>query len=363
MQEKRVLSGTESVRRESLVRTLPSVGLRRLGSPRTGFRYRLPDGSRASRKQIRRIRDLVIPPAWTDVFVSPDAASAVQAIGKDRAGRWQYLYSEKQARIREARKRKRLIAFLAALPALRARVAADLQGTGLGRERVLAAMVRLLLRGFLRAGSQVYARENGTYGLATLKPRHVRVRGRRIFLSYPGKGKRPQLREVEDSGAAPVVAELLRHPGRQVFRYRGELGEWVDVRRRHVNEYLREITGARFSAKDFRTWAGTLVGACALARRGYPTPPSARALRSSVQEAMRQTAAVLGNTPAVCRASYVCPDVVVAFEKGRLLRRPPALETLVRGSSAVLSATERRLAHLIVSGAPAGPTRLARRAS
>jgi len=344
----------------TVVERLQERGIRRIGSPKRGFRYRSPNGARVSKAEQQRIRSLVVPPAWTEVFVDTSSASAVQAIGRDRAGRWQYLYSEKQTRIREKRKRERLLAFLRALPALRARVARDLRGDELSRERVLAAMVRLLLRGFLRPGSQVYARENGTYGLATLRPRHVRVQGRRVTLSYPGKGGRPQVREIDDAGAARVVRSLLKDPGPELFRYRVPDGTWVNVRRRHINEYLREISGSRFTAKDFRTWAGTLLGACALARAGYPSPPSARSIRSAVARAMRETSQLLGNTPAVCRASYVSPAVLDAFEKGRLLWDPPSLDALVRGSTRALSSAERRLSRLIMNGdrppkAPSAP--------
>jgi DNA topoisomerase-1 len=334
----------------TVVDRLQERGIRRIGSPKKGFRYRPVNGTRVSKAEKDRIRRLVIPPAWTDVFVNTSAAAPIQAVGRDRAGRWQYLYSEKQTGIREKRKRRRLLAFLRALPALRTRVARDLRGEELSRERVLAAMVRLLLRGFLRPGSQVYARDNGTYGLATLRPKHVRVQGRHITLSYPGKGGKPQVREIDDAAAARVVRALLRDPGPEVFRYRGPAGEWVNVRRRHINEYLREISGSRFTAKDFRTWAGTLVGACALARAGYPSPPSARSIRSAVARAMRETSELLGNTPAVCRASYVSPAVLEAFEKGRFLSDPPALDALVRGSARVLSAAERRLSRLIMNG-------------
>ena len=334
----------------TVVERLQASGMRRLGSGRRGFRYVRSDGAPVPAAERRRIEALVLPPAWTDVFVSPSPASAVQAIGRDRAGRWQYRYSEKQTRRREARKRARLLAFLRALPALRERVARDLRGEELTRERVLAAMVRLLLRGFLRPGSQVYARENGSYGLATLRPRHVRVRGRRITLSYPGKGGKPHVREIEDAAAARVVAALLADPGPEVFRYRAASQEWVNVRRRHINEYLREVGGARFTAKDFRTWAGTLLGACALARNGYPSPPTSGAIRRCVTRAMRETSSLLGNTPAVCRTSYVNPDVLSAFGRGRLLADPPPLEVLVRGSSRKLSAVERRLARLIANG-------------
>jgi len=346
----------------TVVERLQERGIRRIGSPKKGFRYKGPNG-RVSKADQKRIRALVVPPAWTDVFVDTSPASAVQAIGKDRAGRWQYLYSEKQIRIREKRKRERLLAFLRALPAIRARVARDLRGEDLSRERVLGAMVRLLLRGFLRPGSQVYARENGTYGLATLRPRHVRVQGRRrVTLAYPGKGGKPQVREIDDAGAARVVGGLLKDPGREVFRYRAPEGEWVNVRRRHINEYLREISGSRFSAKDFRTWAGTLLGACALAREGFPSPPSARSVRSAITRAMRETSELLGNTPAVCRASYVSPAVLDAFEKGRILSDPPSLDALVRGSPRALASAERRLSRLIMNGdgVPKGPA--ARRA-
>ncbi len=347
----------------TVVERLQERGIRRIGSPKKGFRYRGPNGTRVSKVERERIRELVVPPAWTDVFVDTSPGSPVQAIGRDRAGRWQYLYSEKQTRIREKRKRERLLAFLRALPALRARVARDLRGDELSRERVLAAMVRLLLRAFLRPGSQVYARENGTYGLATLRPKHVRVQGRRVTLSYPGKGGKPQVREIDDAGAARVVRALLKDPGPELFRYRALDGTWVNVRRRHINEYLREIGGSRFTAKDFRTWAGTLLGACALARAGYPSPPSARSIRSAVARAMRETSQLLGNTPAVCRASYVSPAVLDAFAQGRLLIDPPSLDALVRGSSRALSSAERRLSRLIMNGDRAPKAPAARRAA
>jgi DNA topoisomerase-1 len=334
----------------TVIERLQESGFRRVGSPKRGFQYRTPEGANVNGAHAGRIRALVIPPGWTDVFVSPSPSSPVQAIGRDRAGRWQYRYSEAHTRRRETRKGERLVVFLRALPQIRSRIARDLRGDGLGRARVLAAMVRLLLRGFLRPGSQVYARENGTYGLSTLRPRHVRVRGRRITLAYPGKGGKQQVREIDDAAAARVVAALLVDPGPEVFRYKSETGEWTNVSRRHVNEYLREICGARITAKDFRTWAGTLFGACALARNGYPDPPSAAALRRSETQAMRETAALLGNTATVCRASYVSPAVLSAFGKGRLLPDPPTLEALVRGSPRALEKVECRLARLIANG-------------
>lgn len=331
----------------TLVERFQQNGLRRRGNPARGFRYARAAGGHVSRAERERIRALAIPPAWTEVFVSPSPASAVQAIGRDRAGRWQYLYSEKQTRNRERRKRERLLGFLQMLPDLRARVSRDVGGSGLTRERVLAAMVRLLLRGFLRPGSQAYTKQNGTYGLATLRPRHARVQGGRVTLSYRGKGNQPQVRAIDDPAAARVVRALLRDPGPELFRYRDGDGAWVNIRRRHLNEYLKEVTGSSVTAKDFRTWAGTLLGACALARQGYPVPPSGRAVRSRISAAMKETAHLLGNTPAVCRASYVSPQVLSAFEAGRLISDPPALEHLVRASPRVLAAVERKLAWIL----------------
>jgi DNA topoisomerase-1 len=334
----------------TVVDRLQETGIRRVGNPARGFRYARADGDRVSGADRERIRALVIPPAWTEVFVSTSPASAVQAIGRDRAGRWQYLYSEKQTRLRERRKRERLLAFLQMLPGLRARVARDVGDSGLTRERVLAAMVRLLLRGFLRPGSQAYTKQNGTYGLATLRPRHVRVRGARVTFAYRGKGNQQQVREIDDPAAARVVRALLRDPGPELFRYRSDDGTWVNIRRRHVNDYLKEVTGSAVTAKDFRTWAGTLLGACALARQGYPVPPSGRAVRSRINAAMKETAHLLGNTPTVCRASYVSPQVLSAFEAGRLIADPPALEHLVRASPRVLAAVERKLSRIIRNG-------------
>ncbi len=340
----------------TIVERLQRAGIRRTGAPKRGFRYLTAAGSRPSPADLARIRALVVPPAWEDVWISGSPASAVQAVGRDRAGRWQYLYSEKQTRTREERKRERLLALLRVLPALRAHVARDLRGEGLTRERVLAAMARLTLRGFLRPGSEVYTRENGTYGLTTLRARHVRVTGRRIELSYRGKGRKQQRRLIDDAPAARVVRALLAEPGPTVFCYRDTDGALVRVRRRHLNEYLREIAGARFTARDFRTWAGTLLGACALARQGYPEPASPRAVRRSVAAAMRETSRLLGNTPTVCRTSYVSPAVLSSFERGRVLPEAPTLEALVRASPRALAVVERRLASLLL-GNPGSPAR------
>ena len=333
------------------IERLQQTGIRRLGTPQSGFRYRAASGGAVSEENLRRIRELVIPPAWTEVFVSSSPRALLQAIGRDRAGRWQYRYSPAQTRIREAAKRRRLAAFLRKLPAIRARVARDLRRSGLPRERVLAGLVRVLLKAALRPGSDEYARNNGTFGLATLRSKHVEVSGSRVVFRYPGKGGKVQEHDIEDPAVARLVRRLLKHPGKRLFRWQGEDGVWVNARRRYVNDYIREASGGPFTAKDFRTWAGTLVGACALARTGVPSPATKRAIRAGVLAAMRETAAALGNTPAVCRASYVCPRVVEAYGHGVVLAEPVATEAILSAPPRVLAKLERQVGRMLAEAA------------
>jgi DNA topoisomerase I len=303
----------------TIVERLQSTGIRRSGSPKRGFRYRGADGRPVSAADRRRIEALAIPPAWIEVAIHTQPGGAVQAVGKDAAGRWQYLYHAKQVARRERTKRERLQRFIRALPRLRKAVNRDLGKPGLPRERVLAAIVRILSTCFLRPGSEVYATENGSFGIATLRPRHVKVQGDRIGFDFPGKSGQRQVREVRDRRIAKLVRELLRYPG-EVFKYRDESGSICDVKSRHINAYIQETMGERFTAKDFRTWAGTLLCACALAR----TPPEGRASttarKRSIAAAIRQVSEHLGNTPAVCRGSYVFPVVLQRFDEGRVLR-------------------------------------------
>jgi len=331
------------------IERLQRSGIRRLGTPASGFRYRGAAGGAVSEEDLARIRELAIPPAWTDVYVSASSRSLLQAIGRDRAGRWQYRYSPAQTRIRERRKRRRLHAFLGKLPALRARVARDLRRPGLPRERVLAALVRILLRAALRPGSDEYARHNSTFGLATLRHEHVHVSGSTVVFRYPGKGGKMQEHSIDDPAVARLVRRLLKHRGGRLFRYQAEDGSWVKVRRRTINDYIREASGGPFSAKDFRTWAGTLVGACALARTGVPSPLSARAVRAGVLSAMRATAAALGNTPAVCRASYVSSSVVEAYGRGVVVGEPVATEAILAAPPRAIARLEREVRRLLAA--------------
>jgi DNA topoisomerase-1 len=303
------------------IERLSRNGIRRIGSPQRGFHYKRADGKRLSRADLERIESIKIPPAWKEVYINPTANGAVQALGKDAAGRWQYLYHERHVRQRESKKLLRLIQFAQNLPALRQNVARHLRLPGLPRERVMAAILRILSSSFIRPGSQVYADENGSYGIATLRPRHVTVKGDLIIFDFPGKSGVQQHREFRDRTVAKIVKELLTHPSREVFAYENGEGKLVDVKRRDINDYIKEVMGGGFTAKDFRTWAGTLICACALARAAAEIQDHPRESKRRLVAALKETAEALGNTPAVCRDAYVCPLVMSGFTAGQVIDR------------------------------------------
>jgi DNA topoisomerase-1 len=298
---------------------LQNIGIRRLGTPKRGFRYK-PQSGRLTKTDLDRINDLKIPPAWTDVFINPAANGRVQAIGKDAAGRWQYLYHESHTRMQELRKFRRITKFAKAIPKMRATVARHLRQPGLTRERVLAAVLRILSTCYMRPGSEVYASENGSYGIATLRRKHITVKGDLIEFDFPGKSGVRQQRQLRDKQVARVIRKTINLPGYNVFKYINGDDKPVPVTRRHINEYIKEVMGSSFSAKDFRTWAGTLVCACALARNGNEELSEKKTARNKrIVAAIKETAEVLGNTPAVCRGSYVCPEIISSFEKGQVI--------------------------------------------
>lgn len=345
----------------TIIERLQARGIRRLGSKERGFRYRTASGAWVSREDRERIEALKVPPAWQDVAIHPSPAAWVQAVGRDKAGRWQYRYHEKQVLRRDRAKRERLVRFIAALPRMRRAVARDLSLRGLKREKVLAGILRILSTCFLRPGSEEYASQNGSYGIATLKPRHVSVRGDRIRFDFEGKSGRRQVRELRDRRLASLVRALLRHPG-EVFKFESD-GAMVDVRREHINAYIKDVMGERFSAKDFRTWAGTLLCACALARGSNEKASSRTEAKRRVAAAVREVSEHLGNTPAVCRASYVVPEVIRRFERGRVLEdKIEGVDELVTGSPRALERCERALLDLLTaaSRAPRGGGRRAR---
>ncbi len=331
---------------------LQQTGIKRLGSAARGFRYQHAEGKKVSATDLERIRGLKIPPAWTEVAINLRAGSALQVIGKDAAGRWQYLYHENHTRRQDSKKFARIIAFAEALPKMRTTVAAHLRQPGLGRERVMASIMRILSTCFIRPGSQVYASENGSYGVATLRPKHVNVKGEVVEFDFPGKSGVRQVRQLKDRQVAKIVKDLLKQPGREVFKYQNGDGQFVDVKRRHITEYIREVMGERFSAKDFRTWAGTLVCACALARAGTEMVEKKTARKRKVVAAIKETAEVLGNTPAVCRSSYICPEILNSFESGKIINRYfNTLEQLITYRGKKLHAAERSLLNFMKNSA------------
>jgi len=326
---------------------LEKTGIRRLGAKERGFRYVQADGRPATAAQLLRIKQLKIPPAWTNAVIHPSPKGTVQAMGQDAAGRWQYLYHPAREARREREKFHRLVLFVQALPKMRRAVARYLAMPGLPREKVLACILRILSTCFLRPGSEIYAEENGSYGIATLREKHVSVHGDLVRFDFPGKSGKQQRRELRDRRVARIVRELAKVRG-EVFKYRNEEGQWVDIRRRHINEYIKEVMGDRFSAKDFRTWAGTLICACALARVGADAAETRAARKRKVVEAIKETASMLGNTPAICRSSYIYPAVLSSFERGKVIDRYfQNVEELVDRRGPGLHGSERALLELL----------------
>src|SRR5688572_15707002 len=297
---------------------LQNIGIHRLGTPKRGFRYESQNG-RLTTADLQRIYELKIPPAWTDVAINPAANGRLQAIGKDTAGRWQYLYHQNHTRAQELRKFKRITKFAQAIPKMRATVTRHLRQPDLTRERVLACILRVLSTCFMRPGSEVYASEHGSYGIATLRRKHVTVKGELIEFDFPGKSGVRQQRQLRDRQVARVIRSSMKLPGFNVFKFVNGDGKPVKVTTRHINQYIKEVMGSHFSAKDFRTWAGTLVCACALARDGTEIPLQKTAKNKRIVSAIKETSEILGNTPAVCRGSYVCPEIISAFEKGQVI--------------------------------------------
>jgi DNA topoisomerase-1 len=331
----------------TLVDRLQRTGIRRLGGKKSGFRYESSSGGAVSARDLARIEALKIPPAWREVVIHTSPRAAVQAVGQDAAGRWQYLYHRAHEARRERRKYERLRRFARALPKMRVAVQRDLALPGLPKEKVLACALRVLSCCFLRPGSRVYAEENGSFGLATLRRRHVSVSGDWVSFDFPGKSGKRQTRQMRDRRVARIVRELVRAPG-EVFKYRDEEGGWADVRRRHINEYIKRSMGESFSAKDFRTWAGTLVCACLLARLEADPVESETPRGKKLVRAVRETAERLGNTPAICRASYISPRVLRSFEKGRVIAPPAATpERLMARRAPGLAPAESELLRLL----------------
>src|SRR5256885_8380866 len=264
-------------------------------------------------QRLCRIRRLAIPPAWTNVWICSSPNGHIQATGRDARGRKQYRYHERWREVRDENKFDRLAQFAKALPDIRRRVAREFELPGLARRKVLATIVRLLERTFIRIGNEEYARENKSFGLTTLKNRHVKVRGAEVRFRFRGKSKRPHEVDVTDRRVAKVIAKCQDLPGQDLFQYVDEDGEVQDVTSQDVNQYLRQIAGEDFTAKDFRTWGGTVLAAIALSKQeAFQTKKQAN---SNIKTAICAVAELLGNTPAVCRKCYVHPVIVEAYLK------------------------------------------------
>ena len=306
-----------------------------------GFAYRGPDG-RVIRdeKTLTRIRSLVLPPAWTDVWISTDARAHLQATGRDAAGRKQYRYHAMWRVERDSTKYHRLLDFAAVLPAIRRRTRRDLMGPASCRPRVLATVVELLACTYIRIGNEEYARKHQSHGLTTMKDRHAKVRGRHLHFSFRGKSGVFQSIEIEEPRLAKAVRECQDLPGQTLFQYRDDQRKLKSVSSSDINNYLREITGAQFTAKDFRTWAGTLAAAQALDQ--LELPETKTAANRAIVGAIDQVAEALGNTRAVCRGSYIHPGVIESFRDGVTLSEVP-----IARSPSGLAGAEARLVALL----------------
>ncbi|MGH2794036.1 MAG: DNA topoisomerase IB [Actinomycetota bacterium] len=296
----------------------PGIARRRSGR---GFTYMGPDGSTVTdRKDLRRIKALAVPPAWTGVWICASPRGHIQATGRDARGRKQYRYHASWREIRDRTKYDRMVDFGEALPRILRRIREDLSLPGLPREKVLATIVRLIDLTYLRVGNPRYAKQNRSFGLTTMQGRHVDVSGSTIRFAFRGKSRKTHTVDVTDQRLARIVRRCQEIPGQQLFQYVDENDEQRPVNSEDVNAYIRECAGEDFTAKDFRTWAGTVLAMQAL--RGREPAESQREARGTIVAAIETVASALGNTVAVCRACYVHPAVVDAYLDGALARLP-----------------------------------------
>lgn len=305
----------------------------------SGFTYKTPLGeSIDDAATLARIKALVIPPAWTDVWISPDPQGHIQAVGRDLKGRKQYRYHTDWRTSRDARKYGRMIAFGRALPKLRQRVEADLALRGLPRDKVLAAVVRIMELTLIRVGNDVYARKNKSFGLTTLRKRHAVLAGAGAVFEFRGKSGVKHQTGFRDPRLARILRACQDLPGQRLFQYVDDDGHRHSVGSSDVNAYIHETIGNDFSAKDFRTWAGALAAADFFDEAGPATSPTQA--KAMVRECVKAVAQRLGNTPAVCRACYIHPAVIEAYETGALKKPRAGVDP------------ERRLIRLLQSASP-----------
>jgi DNA topoisomerase-1 len=345
---------------------IPGITRERAGG---GFRYRGPDGRLIDDpKTLQRIRSLAIPPAWTRVWICPDPDGHIQAVGYDARGRKQYKYHPRWRAVRDDTKFEHMLTFGRALPAIRSRVEHDLNLKGLPREKVLAAVVRLMERTLGRVGNPEYAKQNNSFGLTTLRDDHVRIEGTRIELDFRGKHGVHHHKVVSDPKLARILKNCHELPGQELFKYIDAEGRLHHITSEHVNDYLRETTGHHITAKDFRTWAATNLAVLEIIELHEPKPT-----KKGVVTVVKRVAGQLGNTPAICRKSYIHPRVLSSYLDGSLrptlaeaeasIRAPEmwAVEGIVMrllaewesGGSAATAAADRDVSRVLGAGAQA----------
>lgn len=312
----------------------------------SGFQYRTARGHIIrSPRTLRRIEGLVIPPAWTDVWICPDPHGHLQATGLDQRRRRQYLYHPRWREVRDATKFEKMLDFARALPKLRKHVNADLRRRGLPREKVLAAVVKLLEVTHIRIGNDEYAESNKSFGLTTLRNRHATVRGSKVCFDFVGKsGVRHEI-DLQSPPLAAIIRKCQDLPGQKLFEYHDDDGEVRSISSSDVNDYLREITGDDFTAKDFRTWGGSLLALQAL--RGCESSHSATDRKRNVVAAIKAVAEQLGNTAAVCRKCYIHPAIIDAYLNQSPITRKPGRAAPTRIARIRLSDTEQAVVKLL----------------
>jgi DNA topoisomerase I len=321
----------------------PGISRRRVGA---GFRYLDASGARIADAAVRaRIRALAVPPAWTEVWICTSARGHLQATGRDARGRKQYRYHDEFRTVRDSAKFDRLLAFAAQLPRIRATTTEQMAQPGLSREKVLATIVQLLDRTMIRIGNADYARQNKSYGLTTLRDRHVQVNGSELRFSFTGKGGKAWQLKLHDRRLAKVVKAAQELPGQDLFQYLDEQQQRRNVTSSDVNDYLRDITGQDITAKDFRTWAGTVLAALALHQIGAGATQTAA--KRNLREAINRVAGHLGNTAAICRKCYVHPVVAERYLGGALRLRLNAKADIAEQMARGLSQPEQAVLRLL----------------
>jgi DNA topoisomerase I len=324
------------------------TGIRRLGSKERGFFYRYPGTGETVREErvLTRIENLQVPPAWEEARIARSPSAKVQAIGYDSAGRLQYLYHPKYRERKEREKFERVLRFSDALPEMRRITSNHLRHRYLDREKVLATMTRLMNAAYFRVGEERYARKNRTYGIATLRRKHLTIQGNAMIFEYMGKWGQQQRKVVTDVRLRRVVEECVALPGYEVFKYFDESGELRDVKSRDLNAYVKEVMGEEFTPKDFRTWAGTLIAAVKLAELG--TTEDLQQAEKNVLAAVDDVAHRLGNTRDIARASYISPRVIDHYLEGSVIAYyGERLEEVIAAEQRDLTEGEKALLELL----------------